>query len=114
MEMQDLYAALGRRVAERRKAIGITQGTLAARSEFTRATVASIEAGRQRVTLEQLYALGSALDLGDLSELIPLEFPQRKTSSVPLGSDLNSIQAAQVRDAVRIALESARGARRRA
>lgn len=114
MDGRDFYAALGRRIATRRKALSMTQGALADRSDVTRATIASIEAGRQRVTLDQLYSIGSALELSGLSELVPLEFPQRTIPTVPLGGEVNSLQASQVREAVRAALESARGGRRRA
>lgn len=111
---RELYAALGRRVAARRKVLGITQGALADRSQVTRATVASIEAGRQRVTLDQLYALGSALELSDLADLVPLGFPQRNLSTVPLGGEVNPIQASQVNEAIRAALERARAGRKSA
>jgi transcriptional regulator with XRE-family HTH domain len=66
MEVQRL---LGVRVRSRRAQLGLTQHALAARSGFSRPSIANVEAGRQNVTLRQLCAVAGALEV-DVSELV--------------------------------------------
>lgn len=115
MNFTEHYVALGRRVAAARRGLGLSQEALGARAHASRATIASIEAGRQKVALDQLYALAAALEITNISQLVPLEVPDLSALDVPTGFDLNPVQASQISDLVRSALASARGgARRRA
>ncbi len=61
----------GRIVARRRDELGLTQSELAARSNLSRASIASIENGRQNVHLYHLYDLASALELRRVTDLLP-------------------------------------------
>jgi transcriptional regulator with XRE-family HTH domain len=54
---------VGARVRELRAGRGLTQLRLAERSGISRPSVANVEAGRQNVSLRQLCALASALDV---------------------------------------------------
>jgi transcriptional regulator with XRE-family HTH domain len=113
MNFSEQYAALGLRVANARRALGLSQEALGARADLSRATIASIEAGRQKVALDQLYALAAALEITDISQLVPLEVPDSSEQEIPTGFDLNPIQTSQISDLVRSALASARGGSRR-
>lgn len=108
-----LYRGLGERIARLRKTLDLTQEALGGRVNMSRATIASMEAGRQRVTLDQLYELASALELGDLSDLIPLDVPRYQSIAPSLPERVNPIQAAQIDTLLRSALAGARGGRKR-
>lgn len=56
-----VYRLLGARVKEIRNAVGISQDDLAKRLKITRASVANIEAGRQRVLLHFIPNLARAV-----------------------------------------------------
>jgi transcriptional regulator with XRE-family HTH domain len=63
-----IYAAIGENVKRVRDAIGMTQQGLATRVGFLRTSVVNIEQGRQRVPIDTLDEIASALGvtLGDL------------------------------------------------
>lgn len=71
MDGDGIYRALGTSVAQRRRELGMTQDVLALAVGLTRASVANIEAGKQRVLLHTVYRLISALKLARLSDLLP-------------------------------------------
>lgn len=73
MDETGLYETLGRSVAARRKAIGKTQAEIASQLTLSRASLANIERGNQKVLLHQVYHIAKALDLNDITDLIPLE-----------------------------------------
>lgn len=64
------YEELGRRVREAREAAGLTQEELAQRVELSRASVANIERGNQRVALHKFVELAQALGVEPL-RLLP-------------------------------------------
>jgi transcriptional regulator with XRE-family HTH domain len=64
------YRQVGQLVQARRRALKLTQEVLAQRSNVRRATIASIEAGRQSVPLHVLYQLARALETS-VNELVP-------------------------------------------
>jgi transcriptional regulator with XRE-family HTH domain len=94
-ESASLYASLGELIRRRRKLIGSTQATLAAQVGLTRASIANIECGRQKVMVHQLYQLAAALDL-PVSDLLPTKAPTHISDELPLPSDLNARQRAQI------------------
>ena len=115
MEIMELYRALGTRIASLRRGHQLTQLELGDRVGMSRATIASIEAGRQKVALDQLYALGSALGVSQVSDLIPMEVPRLALPETPIkpGVSISSVQVAQIDSLVRSAVAQARGGRRR-
>ena len=82
MEVAPLYRALGRRVAARRKVLELTQAQLANRVGFSRASIANIERGEQRLPLHQIYRLTTALGLSEISDLLPPLVPD-ETALMP-------------------------------
>jgi len=67
----ELYRRLGRAIAEHRSKSGLTQVQLAAQLNLSRASVANLESGRQRIMVHQLFALANALKLDSILELVP-------------------------------------------
>lgn len=59
--MEYFYEELGRRIRDAREAAGLTQEDLAQRVALSRASVANIERGNQRVALHQFVELAQAL-----------------------------------------------------
>lgn len=76
MDEQSIYAELGRAVATRRKMVGLTQAAVAKSVGISRASIANIESGRQKVLLHQVYGLVKALDLKAITELVPAAPPR--------------------------------------
>ena len=58
-----IASELGRMIGMRRRALGLTQATVANRVGLARASIANIEAGRQTLTVHHLRQIGSALGL---------------------------------------------------
>lgn len=89
------YRVLGERIRGQRKQRGWSQQRLANRVGISRASVANIETGRQKVLVHQLCAFAEALDK-DTAELLP---PARsEIADVPLPKkDLSDEQREQVR-----------------
>ncbi len=114
MESMEIYSALGARIARLRRENKLTQLELGARVNMSRATIASIEAGRQKVALDQVYALGSALGVLEIVELIQMDVPRLDLPSAPIkpGTSVSPVQAAQIESIVRSAVAKARGGRR--
>lgn len=107
-----IYRAFGRAVAERRKSVGKTQARVAAEVELSRASLANIERGNQRVFLHQILALAEALELTSAHEIVP----SRAVSSTPgpkadikmSGAKVSKDQKAQVNNIVNALTASAR------
>lgn len=76
MDEQSIYAELGRAVATRRKMVGLTQAAVAKSVGISRASIANIESGRQKVLLHQVYGLVKALDLKTITDLVPAAPPR--------------------------------------
>lgn len=70
--VEAFYAGLGERVREARKGKGFTQAQLGARlaPPVTRASVANLECGKQRVLAHTLLQLAAALEVS-LADLVP-------------------------------------------
>ena len=71
MTDMELYRRLGRAIAERRGELGITQGDVAEKLGLSRASLANLENGRQRIMVHQLFALVNALKLESILDLVP-------------------------------------------
>jgi DNA-binding XRE family transcriptional regulator len=72
MNSDDIYRLLGEAVARRRKLSGMTQADLAKVVGLSRASIANIEVGRQKMLVHQAYALADALKLDHVGQLLPL------------------------------------------
>jgi transcriptional regulator with XRE-family HTH domain len=73
MSHEAIYKPFGRMVAKRREALKLTQVNLAGRTGLSRASIASIESGRQNVLLHQVYALATALEMDKIVDLLPAQ-----------------------------------------
>ena len=65
-----LYKRLGTIIKERRRQLGLTQEYLSNQLGISRASLANVETGRQRVLVHQLYQLAEKLDL-EVTALLP-------------------------------------------
>jgi transcriptional regulator with XRE-family HTH domain len=100
-----IYRSFGRAVAERRKFLGKTQMQVARAVGLSRASLANIERGSQKVFLHQVLALTEALDLDSSHEIVPSRaVPPRQTVqasfNVSGAKDLSKDQKAQIRNLV--------------
>jgi transcriptional regulator with XRE-family HTH domain len=66
----DIYQALGTKVREARRRKNMTQGRLAAGIGVSRASIAQIESGNQKLPLHRVYDLAGVLDVSVL-DLLP-------------------------------------------
>lgn len=67
---REFYAAVGKKIAETRKRLGITQEALASKIFLTRTSVINIEKGRQQLLVHMLLDIARALHVNP-SDLIP-------------------------------------------
>jgi transcriptional regulator with XRE-family HTH domain len=97
MSPDRIYHQMGVAIRVRRKALSLTQHTLAARLGISRAALANIETGRQKVFVHHLYALAAALDLKP-HELLPLstELEPADSAQLPLPEGLKPEQRRQI------------------
>lgn len=82
-----IYRDFGRAVAERRRAIELTQEQVAQAIGLSRASLANIERGNQKVFLHQILALTKALRLDSAHDIVPtkaIEFADERGRSVRL------------------------------
>ena len=105
MKNDELYDKLGGLIRARRKALSLTQQDVAARIGMSRASLANIETGRQKVLVHQLYALAEALDLSPADLLPPIAagVSSHDWSSLPLPDGLKLEQKKQIARLVRAA-----------
>lgn len=102
MDVGAIYREVGAAVASRRKVLGLTQSQLADRLNTSRASVANIEVGRQKIMLHQVYALAECLELRSITELIPTrgDIPQQDETAHGL-----EVWGADVTDAQKVSVE---------
>ena len=109
MDETALYASLGRAIAKRRNELELTQAFVAKQIGLTRASLANIETGRQKVLLHHIYRLAAALELRTILDLVPAALEEApETEPLPLSenTDVTPAQRAQVENVVRLALRS--------
>lgn len=99
----EIYRVIGATIASRRKRMRLRQAEVAEKIGLTRASLANIEKGRQKIMLHQIYRIATALDADSITELVPKAFSFEQSSGpVRLaGSDVNEVQTAQIEQFVR-------------
>jgi transcriptional regulator with XRE-family HTH domain len=102
------YKALGDLIRRKRKRLGLTQKKLAERLSVSRASIANIETGRQKILIHQLFQLAAALDIaaedlllaaaGEATNLLAAagEATNKDLGHLPLPKDLSLRQKAQI------------------
>lgn len=70
---EKIYKIFGQRLAEAREVSKLTQAELGRRMNLSRASIANIEAGRQRILLHQLGEFAFALGLNSSVDLLPAD-----------------------------------------
>lgn len=104
MDME-IYRLLGLAVAARRMELGLTQAEVAAQIGLTRASLANIETGRQKVMLHHVYRLVTALKRESILDLLPASFAFGELAEPVTfaGSAVSESQKAQLEHFVRLA-----------
>lgn len=98
MQPEPVYRTIGGIVRQKRRRLELPQADLARRLGISRATLANIETGRQRILVHQLYSLAKALD-AKLVDLLPPPdmFAQASEwAQLPIPSDLKKQQKEQI------------------
>lgn len=106
MESGEIYKILGATIRHRRRLLGHTQAVLASQLGLSRASLANIEGGRQRVLVHQLYKIAEALQMNSVQDLIPVSpgdrSPAKDSERLPISADnLRPDQIEQVKDLMR-------------
>jgi len=83
MNEAELYRKLGELVRGHRERLGKTQSDVAGATGLSRASIANIETGRQRILLHQLYSLAAALEVEPYT-LLPLREKPRHRGDKPM------------------------------
>lgn len=109
MSSNNIYAALGSAMALRRKQLKLTQNDLASRTGLSRASIANMERGHQNVALHHLYAIASALEVANVSDLLPslksATANQEEDTMIPTSEVLSDTSRANVSGMIRKALK---------
>lgn len=82
---EEIYRVLGQLIAVRRKGFGLTQNELADKVHMSRASIANIERGRQKVMVHQLYRFAEALKVPEVGDLLPLTVVPNRQNADFLG-----------------------------
>lgn len=101
----EIYRQLGQNVACVRGKLGKTQAEIAAQIGLTRASLANIETGRQKVLMHHVFRLANALECKSILDLIPetFVFSDDEPPVSTHGSQLSDQQRALVQRFVQIA-----------
>lgn len=74
MPDMEIYRVLGAKIAHRRKELRLKQAEVAEKIGLTRASLANMEKGRQKIMLHQLYRIAAALSVESILDLVPAKF----------------------------------------
>ena|SRR5437762_728216 len=91
-----IYQQLGSIIRSRRRQLGLTQHALAARLAISRAALANIETGRQKVFVHHLYAFAVELNLSPADLLPPAPTPAAGLWTELMPADLKPGQKQQI------------------
>ena len=98
MKPEPIYHQIGGIIRALRRRADKAQDVLAGQLGISRATLANIETGRQRILVHQLYAIAQALDV-KLSDLLPSprdDLSAANWTMLNFEGDLNTEQKKQV------------------
>ena len=98
MKPELIYRQIGRIIRTLRRGADKAQDVLAGQLGISRATLANMETGRQRILVHQLYAIAEALNV-ELSDLLPprkIDGAAENLASLPIEGDLSTEQKKQV------------------
>jgi transcriptional regulator with XRE-family HTH domain len=98
MRVELVYRSIGALLRSRRRQLNWSQEKLAQQVHLSRATLANIETGRQRILVHQLYTFASALGV-KLEELLPRTqkiSPTADWSRLPIPDGLKLEQKEQI------------------
>ena len=113
MDEGAIYRAFGKAVGDRRRSLHKTQEEVARKVGLSRASLANIERGTQRVFLHQIMALTEALELSSAHEIVPERAIAAKRRSKPdvstSGAPNLSRQQKQMVSAIVTALTAKKG-----
>ena len=86
MSVKLIYENLGKRIKGLRQGLGQTQEQMAKQVGISRASLANIEAGRQKVLVHHLFTFARALRLESPAQLLSTDFSHKDsdTRSLPL------------------------------
>jgi transcriptional regulator with XRE-family HTH domain len=97
MTPESIYTHVGAMIKAKRKGMKLTQSELAGQLMISRASLANIECGRQRVLVHQLYAFAAALQLAPSDLLPPLDANRHiDLGALPLPGGLKAEQKQQI------------------
>ncbi len=100
MSIQKFNLSIGRRVRKLRRENDMTQDDLSKSSGISRSAIASIETGRQAMTAYQVFLLGKALKLKNMSIMFELPDIENSESEIEINiverTELNEAQQKQV------------------
>src|SRR5205823_15050927 len=97
MGERELYRKFGRKVAELRTDAQLTQADCARKIGISRASLANIERGEQRVYLHQLLSLAEAFGMNSLDGLLPPDARAAPKSQADVTVSGDKISRAQER-----------------
>ena|SRR3989344_4594868 len=88
--MEDLYITIGSNIRKARRKLEISQLELSRRMKLSRASIANIESGRQRLAIHQVYRLSKSLGI-QIPDILP------PSSEVPINPavDLSGLDASE-------------------
>jgi transcriptional regulator with XRE-family HTH domain len=95
MNPESLYTQIGERIRVSRRSNRLRQHELADRVGMSRASLANIEVGRQKILVHQLCAIAVALKLSP-ADLIPAASAATRADDLPLPEDLKPQQREQI------------------
>jgi transcriptional regulator with XRE-family HTH domain len=98
MKVELVYRSIGAVLRSRRRQLNWSQEKLAQQVRLSRATLANIETGRQRILVHQLYTFASALGMKP-EELLPrlqASAPATDWTHLPIPDDLKPQQKEQI------------------
>jgi len=98
MQPESIYKSIGAIVRSKRRLINWSQVELAQRLGISRATLANIETGRQRILVHQLYSFAAVLEMKTEELLPPPPSPNSASTwqHLPMPDDLKPQQREQI------------------